>query len=302
MSSLSIFILCHNRPDDARRAILSALTQTDRDYQLIISDNSTDDRVESLIRQEFASLNYVRRLPQISALEHFNRCIEEATDSHVCLFHDDDLLAPDFVKQVKSTIEHYPDAIAIGCNAHIEVSGKLQPKLSFLSRHTHEVITSPGHLARRYFSRHQSGIAPFPGYVYQRQRLGITRFVPSEGKYSDVTWLLRLAELGQFVWIRHPLMTYRIHGSNDGLQESRRDRLRFLAYLKQQRSSLGDGLLDDYRCSFIYKPIVHGPQTDHIRRWNLAIRFLHVYGWRRYLRLDTYLSVIQRAIVKRWGH
>lgn len=302
MSSLGIFILCHNRPDDARRAIRSALTQTDLDYQLIISDNSTDDLVESLVHEEFSSLHYVRRRPGLAALEHFNRCLEEATNSHVCLFHDDDLLAPDFVKQVKATMSLYPDAIAIGCNAQIEVLGKLQPKLSFLSLNHHEVIASPSDLARRYFGRHQSGIAPFPGYVYQRRRLGDTRFAPSEGKYSDVTWLLRLAAQGQIVWIRHPLMTYRIHGNNDGLQESRRDRLRFLAYLKRHQVSLGADLLDDYRCSFIYKPIVQTQQTKHVRQRHVAIRFLRFYSWRRYLRASTYRSALQRAALKRRGH
>lgn len=302
MSSLVIFILCHNRPDDARRVVQSALAQTDGDFRLVISDNSTDDNVESLMHQEFPSLNYVRRREELSALEHFNRCIEEATDSHLCLFHDDDLLAPEFVMQVKSAIELYPDAIAIGCNAQVEVMGKLQPNPSFLSLIHHEVIRSPGDLARRYFARYQSGIAPFPGYVYQRQRLGSSRFVPSEGKYSDVTWLLRLAARGHIVWIRQPLMTYRIHGNNDGLQESRRDRLRFLAYLKQHQDSLGVDLLEDYRCSFIYKPIVQRNWTEHPRQRHIAIRFLRLYSWRRYLRVNTYRSALQRAIVKRWGH
>ena len=302
MSSLGIFILCHNRPDYARQVIQSALDQIDRDFRLIISDNSTDDLVEALMHQEFPSLTYIRRRPALSALEHFNRCIEEATDSHVCLFHDDDLLAPDFVKQVKYAIDHYPDAIAIGCNAQIEVLGKVQSQPSFLSLHHHEVITSPGDLSQRYFARYQSGIAPFPGYVYQRQRLGSTRFVPSEGKYSDVTWLLRLAARGHIVWIRQPLMTYRIHGNNDGLQESRRDRLRFLAYLKRHQGSLGAGLLDDYRCSFIYKPIVQKQQIEHSRKRHIAIRFLRHYGWRRYLRANTYGSALQRVIIKRWGH
>lgn len=301
MSSLVIYILCHNRPDDARRAIISALDQTDRDFRLIISDNSTDDRVESVIHQEFPSANYIRRSPVLPALEHFNRCLEETSDSYVCLFHDDDLLRPDFVKEVKSAIASYPDAIAIGCNARIEQMGKLQNCPSFLSLKDHELITSPRDLARRYIARYQSGIAPFPGYVYRRQQLGSIRFEPSEGKYSDVTWLLRLAERGQIIWIGQPVMTYRIHGGNDGLKESRRDRLRFLAYVKRHQGSLGTDLLDDYRCSFIYKPMIQGHESNRTRQQKLANRFIRFYGWRRYLRPGTYRSALQRAILKRWG-
>ncbi len=301
MSCLRIFILCHNRPDDAREAIRSVLAQTNPNYQLIISDNSTDDRVEHMIRHEFPSLNYVRRLPSVPALEHFNLCLEETIDSHICLFHDDDLLAPDFVETIKSTIDQYPDAIAIGCNAHLEVLGKLQVSPSFLSLQEVDVITTPRDLARRYFSRYQSGIAPFPGYVYHRQRVGSARFVPSEGKYSDVAWLLRLAATGPLVWLRRPLMTYRIHGDNDGLQESRTDRLHFLAYLKRCRDTLGTEIIEDYRCSFIYKPLVKASGSNRSKRISLAIQFLRFYNWRRYLRSSTYCAALKRTLVKRWS-
>ncbi len=301
MSSLRIFILCHNRPDEARRAIRSVLAQTNPHYHLVISDNSTDNRVEHIIRHEFPSLNYVRRLPSVPALEHFNRCLDETTDTHVCLFHDDDVLAPDFVETIHATIKKYPNAIAIGCNARLEVLGKLQDSPSFLSLHDVEVITSPRDLATRYFSRHQSGIAPFPGYVYHRHRIGSTRFVPSEGKYSDVAWLLRLSEIGPFVWVRRPLMTYRIHGENDGLQESRSDRLHFLAYLKRCSGKVGNEIIEDYRCSFVYKPLAQTQSSKHLQRISLAIHFLRFYSWRRYLRPSTYCAALKRSVVKRWG-
>ena len=50
MKSLAIYILCHNRPDDAKLAILSALAQTDSNYDLIVSDNSSHDDVERMVQ------------------------------------------------------------------------------------------------------------------------------------------------------------------------------------------------------------------------------------------------------------
>jgi glycosyltransferase involved in cell wall biosynthesis len=302
MSQLAIYILCHNRPQYAHQTIASVLAQTDQDFTLIVSDNSSNDDVEHMVRQNFPDVAYVRRRPMLPVLEHFNRCISEASGTHVCLFHDDDLMAADFVQEVKAAISAFPDAIAIGCNARIESKGQLQDRPSFLSRFTHEIIATSRELATRYFGRHQSGIAPFPCYVYQKHLIGLTRFNTQEGKYSDVTWLLRLAARGRFVWINQPLMTYRLHGGNDGLIESRRDRLRFLAYLKQHRNSLGAGLLADYRCSFIYKPIAKAQTAGHPVRLRLAQRFLRQYSWQRYTRADTYRAVWQRAMVKRTAH
>lgn len=298
MPELAIFILCHNRPDDARRAIRSALGQVDRDFTLTVSDNSSTDDVEQMVRQDYPEVHYIRRRPMLPALEHFNRCIEDAPGTHFCLFHDDDLLGPDFVQEVKAAILTHPDAVAIGCNARIESLGTLQPRPSFLARHRYETIGTPRDLAARYFSRYQSGIAPFPGYVYRRSALGTTRFRADEGKYSDVTWLLRLSALGPIIWISRRLMTYRLHGGNDGSLESRRDRLRFLAYLKRHRHSLGNGILQDYRCSFVYKPIVKSSPTAHPARLRLAERFLRQYRWTRYARPDTYQALARRALVK----
>lgn len=297
MESLIIYILCHNRPDDAKQAILSVLNQTDQAFTLIVSDNSSTDEVEQMVRSEFPEIHYIRRLPMLPALDHFNRCIADAQSDYFCLFHDDDLMGSDFVSTMKQSMLDYPSAIAFGCNANIESFGKLDG-LSFRSFRNHELIANARDLAMRYFSRAQSGIAPFPCYVYNRSQIAAIRIPNDGGKYADVTWLLNLAKIGQIVWINKPLMTYRMHASNDGNVESMRDRLRFLRYLKQNRNLIGDGVLQDYRCSFIYKTICKLADNFHLKRRKIALSFLKTYRWSRYTRLDTYRALLNRALIK----
>jgi glycosyltransferase involved in cell wall biosynthesis len=298
MKALTIYILCHNRPDDARQAILSVLKQDDPAFTLIVSDNSSNDEVGHMVKSEFPDISYLRRLPMLPALEHFNRCIEEAQSDYFCLFHDDDLMSPDFVRVMNKSIHDYPSAIAFGCNANIESFGKLKLRPSFRSFRSHELIATQRDLAMRYFSRAQSGIAPFPGYVYNRRQIAERRIPADGGKYADVTWLLSLVSTGQIVWINKPLMTYRMHASNDGNVESMRDRLRFLRYLKQNRIQIGNGVLQDYRCSFIYKTISKTDDNFHLKRRKAAISFLNTYRWSRYARLDTYRLLFNRALIK----
>jgi glycosyltransferase involved in cell wall biosynthesis len=298
MKALTIFILCHNRPDDARQAILSVLKQGDQEFTLIVSDNSSNDDVEHLVKREFPGIEYVRRLPMLPALDHFNRCISEAQSDYFCLFHDDDLMSPDFVSVMKKNMSHYPSAIAFGCNANIESFGKLAFRPSFRSFRSHELIVTPRDLAMRYFSRAQSGIAPFPGYVYNRRLVAEQRIPVDGGKYADVTWLLSLVSRGLIVWITRPLMTYRMHASNDGNVESMRDRLRFLRYLKQNITEIGEGVVQDYRCSFIYKKISKADDNYHLKRRKIAVSFLKSYHWSRYARLGTYSVLLNRALIK----
>ena len=74
---LKIFILCHNRPDYARQAIASVLGQPARMFTLTVSDNSDNNAVEHLVKNEFPDVHYIRRAPILKAMEHFNRCIKD---------------------------------------------------------------------------------------------------------------------------------------------------------------------------------------------------------------------------------
>lgn len=298
--TIAIFILCHNRPEETRLVIRSVLNQSDPNFSLTVSDNSSNDEVEAMVSAEFPSVRYVRRAPMLTAMQHFNRCIEDVESDYFCLFHDDDLMGPSFVQEMRRAALKHPNAGALGCNAVIEVFGRPQAAPSFLARREYDTIGSARKLAARYFSRSQSGIAPFPGYVYNTRLVGGLRFPTDGGKYADVTWLLELTRRAAMVWVRQPLMTYRMHGGNDGNTESRRDRLRFLGYLKRNRLWLGEGILQDYRCSFVYKTLIKEARPgQQDRRRRLASKFLSVYRWARYGRSSTYMALLERALVKR---
>lgn len=297
--TFGIFLLCHDRPEETRQAIRSILAQSDSDFSLTVSDNSSNDAVEAMVQKEFPAVRYVRRVPELLGIEHFNRCIEEAATDYFCLFHDDDLMGQNFMREAKLAALQFPHAVAIGCNAEIDVFGKLQPKPSFLALDKYERISSAIDLAARYFSRSQSGIAPFPGYVYKKSLVGNQRLFTDGGKYTDVTWLLELARRAEIVWIRLPLMTYRMHGGNDGNIESRADRFRFLGYLKRSRQWLGNEIIEDYRCSFVYKPILKGADNRKIiKRVGVARQFVSCYRLTRYIRASTYIALVTRALVK----
>lgn len=300
MSTLQIFILCYNRPDFARQSIGSALAQTDKDFELIVSDNSTDGAVRAMVTAEFPQVNYRFRDPHLKALDHFNLCLSEATAEHVCLFHDDDLLAADFVDGVKDAIAHHPKAAAIGVNAWIAEDGRA-PKLSFRSVGAFHRVDDASSLAAHYFSRHQLGIAPFPGYVYAKSRIEGLRFDQANGKYSDVSWLLRVADRGGLVWVVRPLMTYRLHASNDSRAESIGDRLKLLGYFKRHAASVGPGVIEDFRF-FIYKKAIDlDRQTLRElppgRRARLQ-RALARLRRRRLLRLDHHAALLRKTAVK----
>ena len=298
--SLTVYILCYNRPNFARQSILSVLSQTCQEFNLIVSDHSSNDEVKEMVGKNFPDVTYIRRSPSLKHLEHFNLCIDEVKTDYYCLFHDDDVMASNFVETMLNFIHDYPDAAAFACNAYIETDGKIEKRLAFLSHKKYELFSTPKRLAERYFSRNQSGIAPNPSYIYSQLKTSGQRFIVDGGKYADVSLLLDIAQQGSIIWLNKPLMTYRMHGNNLGSVESLPDRIRFLAYLKKYKNILGMGVLYDYRSSFVYKRILRNGFKGKRKRYATAKSYLNFYHIYHYLRWSTYKTLWTRALNK-WG-
>lgn len=290
MKKLTIFIQCYNRPALAKLAIESVLGQTNRAFRLVISDNSTTDELFRLVQTEFPTVEYRRRLPSLPALEHFNMSISEVDTDFVCLFHDDDIMEAEFAEVMLKTIAEHPQAVAYGCNA-VTLDDDVVRKGSFFETDDeYVVVNGPRSLAGRYFSRHPNGFAPFPAYIY---RSSVVREIPlnrTGGKYSDVSWLLEISKHGPIVWNSRKLIRYRIHAANDSNAESLRDRLKLLGYLKLNRSSMGQAVIDDCRFG-IYKNLRKISRTSKdsgLRHKRFIERYLLTYRLKRFLRRDTY--------------
>ena len=254
---LSIYLLTHNRPHQAIEAIRSILAQSDQRFKLIVSDNSDNNELSSLLGSLKPSLEYIYRNDHgacLPAFEHFNLCISEVKTQYFALLHDDDLVLPNYVAEFWRAQRSFPNAIAFGCNAKISHLTGLE-QLSFVSSRQYSEPITPLDLAWRYFGKHQLGIAPFPFYIYNKHAIGAIRFYEQTGKYADVAWLLDLANKGDMIWINSPMGVYKHHQGNDSNLESRHDRLRFLAYLKQNTLPEPSLMLTLYR-QFLYKKLL----------------------------------------------
>ncbi len=295
---LDIYLLCYNRPEFAKAAIRSILNQHARGFQLIVSDNSSDDRVARMVQADFPEVT-IKHRGFVPVQRHINTCIAEARSDYFCLFHDDDLMAPDFVSEMRLASERFADAVAIGANAWVLNLDKGTRLDSISSFGKYQDITSAMDLFRRYFGRYQTGIAPFPSYIYRTAVAGKERFPEAGGKYADVSWLLRLASLGRVVWVNKPLMDYHIHGGNDGLQESRRDRLNFLGLIKRSPCYVNSTGLSDYRY-LIYKKIIAADmdKPSHQARTRRLRQFIYWQRVRRHLRLSELPAMLRKKSLK----
>jgi glycosyltransferase involved in cell wall biosynthesis len=297
---IGIYLLTHNRPEQALEAVRSILAQSNNEFELVVSDNSDTDQLRHLLI-DHKDLVYIKRPRVFSAIEHGNLVLSEiATNNefdYFTLFHDDDVMLPNYMTEFKKAQELFPYAIAFGANALIERDG-VQKGVSFHSAKSYIGPISPNQLLRRYFSHHQLGIAPLPSYIYKRSALGQLRFDSQGGKYGDVQWLTSWAAKGPMYWMSAPMMVYRFHDTNDGNTESLHDRLRFLVFLKSAHQMLSQEILSDYR-NFLYKkllPFFEGSQ--YVWRHKLLSNFTRSHRRERLLRMSFYQALFNKMLTR----
>ncbi|MEX2541109.1 MAG: glycosyltransferase family A protein [Trueperaceae bacterium] len=92
------------------QALDSALAQTYRNVEVLVSDNCSTDHTEELVRARSAPrLRYVRQERNIGANPNFNFCLEEARGKYFLLLHDDDRIDADFVANCMQAVEETGD-------------------------------------------------------------------------------------------------------------------------------------------------------------------------------------------------
>lgn len=101
----------YNRADkNLPKALDSALSQTYANIEIIVSDNCSTDNTPELMRSyQDSRLRYIRQQTNLGANGNFNACLAEARGDYFLLFHDDDLIDPDFVESCMLAVNYSRD-------------------------------------------------------------------------------------------------------------------------------------------------------------------------------------------------
>jgi len=234
--TLQIYILCRDRPEYVFEAVNSFMSQLQKDVELIISDNSINSEVSELVSSEFPEITYRRRLPPLSAENHFKKIIEESSSDYLVMFHDDDRVLPGYVDTLLRTINQAYDVSAIALNGNlIDKSGnpiKFSSSMVSCGFSGGIRMMTAKNLVDAYFSPRSCGIAPFAGYAYNKKYLSTDLVQSSDGgKHADVSLLIKLSETKPILWLESVLQESRRHDGNDSAKENIHHRLSLKKYL-----------------------------------------------------------------------
>jgi glycosyltransferase involved in cell wall biosynthesis len=134
---VSILLPTRNRLEFLRYAIETVLRQDDPDWEIVVSDNDSEDDIAghvATLRDE--RVRYVRTPQFVPVTDNWNNALEHSGGRYVVMLGDDDGLMPGYVRRVRELIDRFrePDVIYQGAWLYAypgvdpaEASGYLQP-------------------------------------------------------------------------------------------------------------------------------------------------------------------------------
>jgi glycosyltransferase involved in cell wall biosynthesis len=229
---VQIYILSRDRVLYFRQALESVIAASGGLAEIVVSDNSESDEIQSLVEKEYSDVLYVRRRPTLSVYEHFRVILNEASAEFLVMFHDDDIMMPDYVTEMVAALDADERIAAVGCDALL-LRDQQTTGHNFMGRSTRPVLVeNVSDFLEPYLAFSTWSYPPFPGYMYRRKFISGLYLEPEEGgKHTDVSFLAKILSRGAILWLSRPLMWYRFHGSNDSGKETVIDRLTWLRYM-----------------------------------------------------------------------
>ena len=219
---VQVIILSRDRPEYLKTTINSVLKQSisREKFEIIISDNSIKNDVETMIIQDYSNdnLEYIRRTPSVSLMKHFQLIISECREKYTVLFHDDDVMHPNYLEIMIPFIQQ-ENVASVACNSSIfndDISKSEGEAHHYKSVKT---FTNENEFLLSYMPW-SNGIAPFPSYIYKTKYLKKVELkrISRPDNFSDTLFLSDFLRYGSVVWIPDFLMYYRVHNSNEHMK------------------------------------------------------------------------------------
>lgn len=113
MAKVSICIPSYNNPTGIRRLLGSIKSQTFTDYEVILTDDSTDDQVELVTKEmEIPALFYYKNEKSLGAASNWNKAVSYAAGEYIKMMHHDDFFTgPDSLAQFVALLDENPEAV-----------------------------------------------------------------------------------------------------------------------------------------------------------------------------------------------
>ena len=218
----------HERPEYFKRALESALAQTYRNIEIIVSDNSGDERTAELMKEYAADtrIHYTHDA-SLSARENWLAPLEKARGEYFAYLFDDDLYAPEKIERMADVLS-MEDGVAFVTShrSAIDEAGNIIADPAIDPLPVEETSRIPGELAIYGLLEKQANfIGEFTTVLLPRAAKATVREILGEEPATvlpDVECWLRLLAEGDLLYIVETLSYFRKHEGQAGADPAAR--------------------------------------------------------------------------------
>lgn len=288
---IDVLILTHNRKNFLVHTIESLLRQDVSGLRITIIDNASDDGTDEIVEcyAKFG-IHYSRSEINLGWEGNFKRAQQISSREWTIMFHDDDLLHPEYLSWVLSKVNEYPEVSLLGSSMTFE----LDP-VPIWEKITRDAKCHYAKTVRDLAGLLYDGFPLcFPSVVYRTQGLKKMEW-RSElyGKVADRPLLLDMMEIGPAVITEYPFVKYRSHSGQDSSASDSGPFVNQIANLHAMYSQiLGQNPFDKYGQTFLlnnfpqlrddYKNISYG-EKEKIHSFTLFWEFVQKKGGASFL-------------------
>lgn len=190
-------------------AIESILNQSKKFDEVIVFDNSIEQNIKDISKFGVSEIiKFIQSGKQLNAIDSWNICVQNATSEYVTIIGDDDILLPNYCKNIHNLLEFSDVGILKAYS--IDENGDRKNKLVYFGE---KVLTDKEFRTLRFLNKLSLFV---PGMVFKKElfsKIGGFKNTHIDGlAYSDELLLSQLSVLAGNISISEEFCwNYRVH-------------------------------------------------------------------------------------------
>ena len=215
------FIPTCNRPKLLQMTLKTLLWQDDGPWDIYVLDNSTNDETKILIESKFTQVHYIDNREDRKFMANLSKLRELAISPYSLTLHDDDLLAPNYLKNALKILNSYPSINGIFAKLKIFHGNRFPKTVMYKNRSTkHWLIENKADFAISFWD------LPSCSWTGSILKSDLYRSVPIEnlykafGKINDWPYLSEVIGQGKACIFVDSYVYYRVHSNSDTHDEN----------------------------------------------------------------------------------
>lgn len=210
---LSIGVPVYNGERYLAQTLEAILSQSFKDFELIISDNASTDRTEEIVRsfmEKDTRIRYYRSDRNLGVAKNYNRTVELAKGEFFKWATYDDMIAPQHFQKCVEVLERDPSVVlcytkTVDIDDDGKVLGNYEDNFAFLDPEPHKRFKSLMRVVGDYACNAEQGVV--------RRAALLKTGMEADYHSADKVLLAELVLHGKFAEVPERLFFHRLHSS-----------------------------------------------------------------------------------------